>query len=75
MLRHYLVKCTTFFYLSEGNVAFHYDLLKFSSCHKMLPKLVRIADWYSIHALLQQPNSAVPLPWADVINAVVNKLT
>ena len=64
MSPHYLVKCkTNFFHLTEGNVAFHHALLKFSPCHnKTLPKLVRIADWYSIglHTLfLQYPNSAV----------------
>jgi len=49
------------FHLTEGNVAFHHALLKFSSCrNNTLPQLVRIADWYSIHAPLQQPNSAVP---------------
>jgi len=41
------------FHLTEGNVAFHHALLKFSPCrHKMLPQLARMADWYSIHALI-----------------------
>jgi len=47
-----------FFWL---NVAFHNAVLKCSSCrNKTLQQLVRVADWYSIHALLQYPNSAVP---------------
>ena len=54
------------FYLTEGDVALHHAVVKFSLCrNKTLPKLVRIADWYSIglHALLwvlQHPHSAVP---------------
>jgi len=57
MSPHYLVKCKTF----SSNWRFHHALLKFSQCrNKMLPQLVLIADWYSIHALSQYPNSAVP---------------
>jgi len=43
-----------FFHLTEGNVAFHHArCAKFSPCrNKTLPKLVRVADWCSIHALL-----------------------
>ena len=38
----------------------HHDVLKFSSCYnKTLPQLVRITDWYSIHALLQHASDAV----------------
>jgi len=60
MLPHYLVKFITFS-PDWRNVAFHHALLKFSSCrNKTFPQLAHIADWYSIHALLQQPNSAVP---------------
>ena len=32
------------------NCIVHHAVLKFSPCHnKMLPQLVHIADWYSIH--------------------------
>ena len=35
------------------NRVVHHAVLKFSSCcNKLLPQLVRIADWYSIHALI-----------------------
>jgi len=37
----------------------HHALLKFSPCRNTLPQLVRIADWYSIHALLQHAPDAV----------------
>jgi len=49
------------FHLTEGSVAFHHTVLKVSQCrNKTLSQLVRIADWHTIHALLQYPNSAVP---------------
>jgi len=42
------------------NYIVHQALLKFSPCRKKtLPQLVRIADWYSIHALLQHAPDAV----------------
>jgi len=54
-------KMQNFFYLTGGNVAFHHTVLKFSQCrNKTLPQLIRIADWHTIHAHLQYPNSAVP---------------
>ena len=54
-------KMQNFVLLTEGNVAFHQAVLKFSSCrNKSLPQFVRVADWYSIHAVLQCPNSAEP---------------
>jgi len=38
----------------------HHTVLKFSACrNKTLPQLVRIADWYSIHAPLQHAPDAV----------------
>ena len=45
---------TFFQYFSSliNRIAYH-AVLKFSPCcNKPLPKLVRIADWYSIHVLL-----------------------
>ena len=42
------------------NCIVHYALLKFSPCcNEMLPQLVRIADSYSIHALLQHAPDTV----------------
>jgi len=42
------------------NCIVHHALLKFSSCrNKVLPQLVRIADWYSIYSLLQHAPDAV----------------
>jgi len=43
------------------NCIVHHALLKFSPCcNKTLPQLVRIADWYSIQALLQHvPDVAI----------------
>ena len=42
------------------NCIVHNDLLKSSPCrNKTLPQLVRIADWYSIYALLQHAPDAV----------------
>ena len=44
----------------------HHAVLKFSPCrNKTLPQLVRIADWYSIHALLQHATDAV-IYWVEV---------
>jgi len=63
-----------FFHLMEGNVAFHHALLKFSPCrNKMLLQLVCIAGWYSIHALLQQPNLAVGLPTSSSLSLGKNQ--
>jgi len=60
MSLHCLLKCKTFS-PTGGNVAFHHAVLKLSPCrNKMLSQLVHIADWYSIHALLQYSNLAVP---------------
>jgi len=55
------------FHLTEGNVAFHHALLKFSPCrNKTLPQLVRIADWYSLtHYCSSQTRLYQPHPhWA-----------
>ena len=42
------------------NCIVHYALLKSSPCrNKMLPQVVHIVDWYSIHALLQHAADAV----------------
>jgi len=42
------------------NYIVHHALLKFSPCrNKTLPQLVHIADWYSMHALLQNAPDAV----------------
>jgi len=50
MSLHYLVNAKLF-HLTEGNVAFHDTLLKFSPCHnKMLPKLIHIADTRYMHS-------------------------
>ena len=42
------------------NCIVHHALLKSSPCcNEMLPQLVHIADWYSIHALLQHAADVV----------------
>jgi len=42
------------------NCIVYHALLKFSACrNKTLPQLVRIADWYSIHVLLQHASDTV----------------
>jgi len=54
-------KMVNFFICFICNVAFRHAVPKFNPCrNKTLSQLVRIADWYSIHELLQYPNSAVP---------------
>ena len=39
----------------------------------MLPQLVHIADWYSIHALLQQPNLTVGVPTSSLLSLEQNQ--
>ena len=55
--------CTDTFFQSFSpliNCIVHHTVLKFSPCrNKTLPQLVRIADWYSIHVLLQHALDAV----------------
>ena len=49
-----------FFITDQLHRPVHHALLKSSPCrNKMLPQLVRIADWYSIYALLQHAPDAV----------------
>jgi len=48
------IHISSFFSPLITNCIVRHALLKISPCHnKMLPQLVRIADWYSIHTFLQ----------------------